>query len=223
MLAYQPVGLCVLITPWNCPMNQIAAKVGPALVEGCTMVLKPSEMAPPSAKLFAEFVDEAEFRAGVFNMIYGTGAAIGDALTSHRRVDMVSFTGSTCAGIQIAKSAAETVKRVSQELGGKSPNIVLGDDGVEAAVKRGVRLLWEQRPVRETHRREYWSKRRCLTRRWRSRGGRFPAAQGESGYEGYERAAVPRTVMRPYLALAGCAASSLRFPTPCRSLSRRMT
>ena len=132
-------------------------------------------------------------------MIYGTGAAIGDALTSHRRADMVSFTGSTCAGIQIAKSAAETVKRVSQELGGKSPNIVLGDDGVEASVFDEAVAIAQRD------------------------GGRVPAAQGESGYEGYERAAVPRTVMRPYLALAGCAAWSLRFPAPCRSLSFQMT
>ena len=138
MLVHEPVGVCVLITPWNWPMNQIAAKVGPALVAGCTMVLKPSEMAPLSAQLFAEFVDEAGFPAGVFNMVHGTGAAIGDALTSHPQVDMVSFTGSTRAGIQIAKSAAETVKRVSQELGGKSPNIVFADDGLEAAVTRGV-------------------------------------------------------------------------------------
>ncbi len=138
MLVHEPIGVCVLITPWNWPMNQIAAKVGPALVAGCTMILKPSEMAPLSAQLFAEFVDEAGFPAGVFNMLHGTGAAIGDALTSHPQVDMVSFTGSTRAGIQIAKSAADTVKRVSQELGGKSPNIVFADDGLEAAVTRGV-------------------------------------------------------------------------------------
>ena len=139
MLVHEPVGVCVLITPWNWPMNQIAAKVGPALVAGCTMVLKPSEMAPLSAQLFAEFVDEAEFPPGVFNMVHGTGAAIGDALTSHPQVDMVSFTGSTRAGIQIAKSAADTVKRVSQELGGKSPNIIFDDEALEAAVTRGVR------------------------------------------------------------------------------------
>jgi aldehyde dehydrogenase (NAD+) len=138
MVVHEPVGVCALITPWNWPMNQIAAKVGPALIAGCTMVLKPSEMAPLSAQLFAEFVDEAGFPAGVFNMVHGTGAAIGDALTSHPQVDMVSFTGSTRAGILIAKSAADTVKRVSQELGGKSPNIVFADDALEAAVTRGV-------------------------------------------------------------------------------------
>lgn len=137
-LTYEAVGVCVLITPWNWPMNQIAAKVGPALLAGCTMILKPSEASPLSAQLFAEFVDEAGFPPGVFNMIHGTGAMIGDALTGHPEVDMVSFTGSTRAGIQIAKSAAETVKRVSQELGGKSANIVFADSGLEAAVTRGV-------------------------------------------------------------------------------------
>ena len=137
-LTYEAVGVCVLITPWNWPMNQLAAKVGPALIAGCTMVLKPSEVSPLSAQLFAEFIDEAGFPTGVFNMVHGTGAMIGEALTGHPDVDMVSFTGSTRAGIQIAKSAAETVKRVSQELGGKSANIVFADSVLEAAVTRGV-------------------------------------------------------------------------------------
>jgi aldehyde dehydrogenase (NAD+) len=138
-LVHEPVGVCALITPWNWPINQLAAKVGPALVAGCTMVLKPSEIAPLSAQLFAEFIHEAGFPAGVFNMVHGTGPGIGDALTSHPEADMVSFTGSTRAGIQVAKSAAETVKRVSQELGGKSANIVFADADVKAAVTRGVR------------------------------------------------------------------------------------
>ncbi|OYU37075.1 aldehyde dehydrogenase family protein [Novosphingobium sp. PASSN1] len=138
-LVHEPVGVCALITPWNWPINQLAAKVGPALVAGCTMVLKPSEIAPLSAQLFAEFIHEAGFPAGVFNMVHGTGPGIGDALTSHPEADMVSFTGSTRAGIQVAKSAAETVKRVSQELGGKSANIVFADAAVKAAVTRGVR------------------------------------------------------------------------------------
>ncbi len=137
-LTYEAVGVCVLVTPWNWPMNQLAAKVGPALIAGCTMVLKPSEVSPLSAQLFAEFIDEAGFPTGVFNMVHGTGAMIGEALTGHPDVDMVSFTGSTRAGIQIAKSAADTVKRVSQELGGKSANIVFADSGLEAAVTRGV-------------------------------------------------------------------------------------
>ena len=138
-LVHEAVGVCALITPWNWPINQLAAKIGPALVAGCTMVLKPSEIAPLSAQLFAEFIHEAGFPAGVFNMVHGTGPGIGDALTSHPEADMVSFTGSTRAGIQVAKSAAETVKRVSQELGGKSANIVFADAGLEAAVTRGVR------------------------------------------------------------------------------------
>ena len=139
LLVHEPIGVCVLITPWNWPMNQVAAKVGPALVAGCCVVLKPSEMAPLSAQLFAEFIDEAGFPPGVFTLVHGTGAGIGDALTSHPQVDMVSFTGSTRAGIHIAKSAADTVKRVSQELGGKSPNIIFADDALKAAVTRGVR------------------------------------------------------------------------------------
>lgn len=138
VVVHEPIGVCVLITPWNWPINQIVCKVGPALVAGCTMVLKPSEIAPLSAQLFAEMVDEAGFPSGVFNMIHGTGAAIGDALTGHPEVDMISFTGSTRAGIQIAKTAADTVKRVAQELGGKSANIVFADAGLEAAVTRGV-------------------------------------------------------------------------------------
>ncbi len=137
-LVLEPIGVCALITPWNWPINQLAAKIGPALLAGCTIVLKPSEAAPLSAQLFAEFIDEAGFPTGVFNMIHGSGRSVGDALTSHAQVDMVSFTGSTQAGVQVAKSAADTVKRVSQELGGKSANIVFDDHGLEAAVTRGV-------------------------------------------------------------------------------------
>jgi len=139
LLVHEPVGVCVLITPWNWPINQLAAKIGPALIAGCTVVLKPSEIAPLSAQLFAEFIDAAGFPAGVFNMVHGTGAGIGDALTGHPLVDMVSFTGSTRAGVQVAKTAADTVKRVSQELGGKSANIVFADADLEAAITRGVR------------------------------------------------------------------------------------
>jgi aldehyde dehydrogenase (NAD+) len=138
IVTHEPIGVCVLITPWNWPINQIVCKVGPALITGCTMVLKPSEMAPLSAQLFAEMVEEAGFPKGVFNMIHGTGASVGDALTSHPEVDMISFTGSTRAGVQIAKNAADTVKRVAQELGGKSANIVFADSDLEAAVTRGV-------------------------------------------------------------------------------------
>ena len=139
LLTHEPVGVCVLITPWNWPINQLAAKIGPALIAGCTMVVKPSEVAPLSAQLFAEFVEEAGFPAGVFNMLHGTGSSVGPTLTGHADVDMVSFTGSTAAGIAVSKAAADTVKRVALELGGKSPNIVFDDDGLEAAVTRGVR------------------------------------------------------------------------------------
>lgn len=138
IVTHEPIGVCVLITPWNWPINQIVCKVGPALITGCTMVLKPSEIAPLSAQLFGEMVEEAGFPNGVFNMVHGTGASVGDTLTSHPEVDMISFTGSTRAGIQIAKNAADTVKRVAQELGGKSANIVFADSDLEAAVARGV-------------------------------------------------------------------------------------
>ncbi len=134
----EPVGVCGLITPWNWPMNQVCAKVAPALAAGCTVVLKPSEQAPLSAQLFAELLHETGFPAGVFNMVHGTGPTVGHALVAHPDLDMVSFTGSTRAGISVAKDAADTVKRVAQELGGKSPNIVFADAALEAAVRRGV-------------------------------------------------------------------------------------
>jgi aldehyde dehydrogenase (NAD+) len=137
-LVREPVGVCVLITPWNWPMNQLAAKVAPALAAGCTVILKPSELSPLSAQLFAEMLHEAGYPAGVFNMLHGTGPDVGAPLSSHPDVDMVSFTGSTRAGIQVAKAAADTVKRVSQELGGKSPNIVFADADLPKAIRRGV-------------------------------------------------------------------------------------
>jgi len=134
----EPVGVCAFITPWNWPMNQIVCKVAPALACGCTMVLKPSEMAPLSAQLFAEIIHEAGVPAGVFNMLNGAGPEVGEALGSHPDVDMVSLTGSTRAGIQVSKAAADTIKRVALELGGKSPNIVLEDADFEKAVTDGV-------------------------------------------------------------------------------------
>jgi len=134
----EPVGVCGLITPWNWPLNQIACKVAPALAAGCTMVLKPSEVAPLSAHVFAEVLHEAGVPKGVFNMIDGDGPTVGEALARHPDIDMMSFTGSTRAGVQVAKAAAETVKRVSQELGGKSANIILEDADLNAAVKSGV-------------------------------------------------------------------------------------
>ena len=137
----EPIGVCALITPWNWPLNQIACKVAPALAAGCTMVLKPSEMAPLSAVLFAEAVHEAGVPVGVFNLVQGDGPTVGMALAAHPEVDMVSFTGSTRAGVQVAQAAAPTVKRVTQELGGKSANLVLDDADLERAVTHGVRAV----------------------------------------------------------------------------------
>ncbi|NND75694.1 MAG: aldehyde dehydrogenase family protein [Ilumatobacter sp.] len=137
-ILYEPVGVCALITPWNWPMNQVTLKVAPALGVGCTMVLKPSEVAPLSSALFAEMIDEAGFPAGVFNLVNGDGAGVGTQLSGHPDVDMVSFTGSTRAGVAITKNAADSVKRVALELGGKGANIVFADAD-EKAVTRGVR------------------------------------------------------------------------------------
>ncbi|WP_288812263.1 aldehyde dehydrogenase family protein [uncultured Gordonia sp.] len=127
-IAKEPIGVCGFITPWNWPLNQVMCKVAPALATGCTMVLKPSEVAPFSAAIVAEIFDAAGVPAGVFNLVNGDGPGVGAALSSHEGIDMISFTGSTRAGIEVAKSAAPTVKRVAQELGGKSPNIILDDD-----------------------------------------------------------------------------------------------
>ncbi len=138
MIAKEPIGVCGLITPWNWPLNQIACKVGPAIAAGCTIVLKPSEVSPFSALLFAQVMHEASVPAGVFNLVNGTGPAVGAALSSHPQVDMVSITGSTRAGVLVAQAAADTAKRVTQELGGKSPNILLPDADFETAVARGV-------------------------------------------------------------------------------------
>ncbi|HUX72616.1 MAG TPA: aldehyde dehydrogenase family protein [Steroidobacteraceae bacterium] len=137
-LQWEPVGVCALITPWNWPINQVAAKVVPALAAGCTMVLKPSEYSPFSAILWAKVMHEAGVPAGVFNLINGDGAQVGAALSSHPGVDMVSFTGSTRAGTEVARNAAASVKRVHQELGGKSPNILLDDADFERAVQKSV-------------------------------------------------------------------------------------
>ena len=137
-LVQEPVGVCALITPWNWPMNQVAAKVVPALAAGCTMVLKPSEYSPFSAIIWAKVMHEAGVPAGVFNLINGDGNGVGAPLSSHREVDMVSFTGSTRAGSEVARNAAASVKRVHQELGGKSPNVLLDDADFERAVTKSV-------------------------------------------------------------------------------------
>jgi len=143
LVVKEPIGVCGLITPWNWPMNQIAVKVAPALAAGCTMVLKPSEIAPFDAMIFAEILDEAGVPAGVFNLVNGDGPGVGTALSEHPDVAMVSFTGSTRAGVLVAQNAAPTVKRVAQELGGKSANILLDDADFEKAVASGAGDMFE--------------------------------------------------------------------------------
>lgn len=138
----EPVGVVGMITPWNWPINQIACKVAPALAAGCTMVLKPSEIAPMNAMLFAEVMHEAGVPPGVFNLINGDGPTVGEAMSSHPGIDMMSFTGSTRAGIAVAKASADTVKRVAQELGGKSANIILDDADLQKAVVGGVMNMY---------------------------------------------------------------------------------
>ncbi|MBI66091.1 MAG: aldehyde dehydrogenase family protein [Candidatus Marinimicrobia bacterium] len=140
-ISHEPIGVCALITPWNWPINQIALKVLPAFAAGCTMVLKPSEIAPLSGMLFAEMIHEAGFPQGVFNLVNGDGPGVGTQLTCHSDVDMVSFTGSTRAGKLITKNAANTIKRVSLELGGKGANIVFADAD-QKAIRRGVRRVF---------------------------------------------------------------------------------
>lgn len=135
----EPIGVCGLITPWNWPINQIAAKVAPALAAGCTMVLKPSEVAPLSAMLFAEILDEAGCPAGVFNLVNGDGLGVGAPMSSHPDIDMISFTGSTRAGTSVSQNAAPTVKRVALELGGKSANLLFADADLETAVRVSVK------------------------------------------------------------------------------------
>src|SRR5499427_90703 len=139
LMRKEPIGVCGLITPWNWPVNQIACKVAPALAAGCTMVLKPSEIAPLSGYLFTQILHDAGVPAGVYNMVNGDGPTVGAAISSHPGVDMVSFTGSTRAGVAVATAAAPTVKRVTQELGGKSANIILDDANIEEAVIAGMR------------------------------------------------------------------------------------
>lgn len=142
-IVHEPIGVCGLITPWNWPMNQVTLKVVPAIAAGCTVVLKPSEIAPMSSIVFAEMMEEAGFPAGVFNMVNGDGPTVGEAMSRHPGIDMMSFTGSTRAGIAVTKAAAETVKRVTLELGGKSPNIVFADSDLQAAVQRGLAHCFE--------------------------------------------------------------------------------
>jgi aldehyde dehydrogenase (NAD+) len=138
ILRREPIGVCGLITPWNWPLNQVASKSAPAIAAGCTVVLKPSEVAPLSSMILAEIIHDAGLPKGVFNLVNGDGPTVGEAIAAHPDIDMVSFTGSTGAGIRVAKLAADTVKRVAQELGGKSANIILADADLVPAVKAGV-------------------------------------------------------------------------------------
>jgi aldehyde dehydrogenase (NAD+) len=165
----EPVGVCGMITPWNWPANQIACKVAPALATGCTMVLKPSEIAPLSGHIFAEILHEAGVPKGVFNMVDGDGPTVGAAISSHPGIDMVSFTGSTRAGILVDKAAADTVKKVSLELGGKSPNIILEGAPLQAAVGHSCRASTspKSRRLRRRSRRQSSSATQRMRRpRW---------------------------------------------------------
>lgn len=143
LICREPIGVCGLITPWNWPINQIVLKVIPALAVGCTVVLKPSEITPLNAMLYAEILDEAGFPAGVFNLVNGDGPNVGAKLSQHPDVDMMSFTGSTRGGVAVSKDAADTVKRVTLELGGKSPNIVFADADIDKQVASGVRHVFQ--------------------------------------------------------------------------------
>lgn len=135
---HRPIGVCALISPWNNPVSQVVTKAVPAMAAGCTTVCKPSELAPMAVSILGEVMDEAGVPPGVFNLLNGEGQVVGEALSAHPDVDMVAITGSTAAGVAVAKSAADTVKRVQQELGGKGPNIILADADLEAAVRGGV-------------------------------------------------------------------------------------
>lgn len=143
ILRHEPIGVCGMITPWNWPANQVVVKVAPALAAGCTMILKPSEESPIDAMIFAEVLHEAGVPAGVFNLINGYGPVVGEAMSAHPGIDMMSFTGSTRGGIAVARAAAATVKRVSQELGGKSANIILRDADIAKAVTDGVHYMMD--------------------------------------------------------------------------------
>lgn len=138
IIRHEPIGVCGLITPWNWPVNQVVSKLAPCLAAGCTAILKPSEIAPLSSMVIAEILDEAKVPAGVFNLINGMGPVVGEAMSAHPDIDMMSFTGSTRGGVAVAKASADSVKRVSQELGGKSANIILDDANFEKSIRAGV-------------------------------------------------------------------------------------
>ena len=138
-MRHEPIGVCGLITPWNWPINQVVSKLAPCLASGCTAVLKPSEIAPLSSMVIAEIFHEAGVPKGVFNLVNGLGPVVGEAMSNHVGIDMMSFTGSTRGGIAVAKASANSVKRVCQELGGKSPNIILDDENFKISVSDGVK------------------------------------------------------------------------------------
>ncbi len=141
LIREEPIGVCGLITPWNWPINQIVSKVAPAIAAGCTVILKPSEIAPLSAMIIAEIIDKSGLPDGMFNLINGEGNVVGEAMSAHKDIDMMSFTGSTRGGISVASTGAKTVKRISQELGGKSPNIIIDDDKFNESVSNGVNFV----------------------------------------------------------------------------------
>ena len=143
IIRHEPIGVCGLITPWNWPVNQVVSKLAPCIAAGCTAILKPSEIAPLSSMVIAEILDEAGVPAGVFNLVNGMGPEVGAAMSAHPDIDMMSFTGSTRGGVAVAKASADTVKRVSQELGGKSANIILDDDQFEKSISDGVSLCMD--------------------------------------------------------------------------------
>ena len=184
LIAREPVGVCGFITPWNWPVNQIMCKVAPALAAGCTMVLKPSEVAPLNAMILAEIFHEAGVPKGVFNLVNGDGPTVGAAISSHPGIDMVSFTGSTRAGVAVAQAAAPTVKRVTQELGGKSANMILDDaDFADRGRGRRARLLPEQRAV--------------VQRADAHAGAGEPAGGGDRDRQGHRRAGQGGRSRRP--------------------------
>ena len=191
----EPIGVCGLITPWNWPLNQVASKVAPALATGCTVVLKPSEIAPLSAMLLAEIVDAAGVPAGVFNLVNGEGSTVGEAIAAHPGIDMVSFTGSTTAGVRVAKLAADTIKRVAQELGGKSANIILADADLKRAVIEGVHACYTNAGQ------NCQSPTRMLIPRAQL-GTAFAAAQGAVGSIRLGDPLDPASTMRPLVSQA---------------------
>ena len=218
----EPVGVVAAITPWNYPLHQIAAKVAPALAAGCTVVLKPSEVAPLNAFLLAEVIDEVGLPAGVFNLVSGTGPVVGEALAAHPEVDMVSFTGSTRAGKRVAEVAAATVKRVALELGGKSANVILPDADFERAVSTGVTMCYLN------------SGQTCsaLTRMLvprrppgRGRGDRRPGGRGVDARRARSRTAPESVRSSPRPSATGCAPyiqrGSTRAPSSRPAAPRR--